>query len=68
MVSGLLNSACGLGPSLVGLFRVGWRGCGVTVVRAGPAAPARDFCWQNYSINKGEFDRFCLLEGMAWVL
>jgi len=31
----------------------------------GPAAPARDFCWQNYSIKEGEIDRSCLLWGMG---
>src|SRR3954447_10423014 len=55
----------GLARQFMRLSRVGWRGCGVADYAVGPAAPARDFCWQNYSIKEGKFDRFCLLRSMT---
>jgi hypothetical protein len=58
------NGFAGLARQIMRLSRVGWRGCGVAAYAVGPAAPARDFCWQNYSIKEEDFDRFCLLRSM----
>jgi hypothetical protein len=40
------------------LSSAGWRACGIAACAVGPAAAARDFCLQNYSINRGNLTAF----------